>query len=126
MRLVSVKNIEAGSLLARPVLSGRPDEPPLLSAGAVFSEGYRAALLRAGVFAVYIEDDLSDGIEVPRVLHEETRQQVSRVLAKTYDEIARIAQSGRTLSSESLVALEQAARLIASDVEACGDAAFSF
>ena len=62
MRLISLARAEDGTLLGRDVLIGRADGVPLLRAGVTLTPRYRELLDRAGISAIYVEDELSDGI----------------------------------------------------------------
>jgi HD-GYP domain-containing protein (c-di-GMP phosphodiesterase class II) len=122
MRLVPTKRLEIGVRLGRDVLTGRPGEVPLLRKGALVSESYRDALLRSGVFAVYIDDELGEGIEIEHGVSDEVRYEANTVLAKTFDEVPTLIASGAPLSDTTLDDLGRVARLIAEDLESCGDA----
>jgi HD-GYP domain-containing protein (c-di-GMP phosphodiesterase class II) len=95
MRIAAVSRVPSGTRIARAVRSSRNGVCyPLLQAGAAIDEHIRAALLREGVFAVYVEDAASEGIEPPPpVLSEETRAEAMLELHKTFDLVA---TSGRT------------------------------
>ena len=62
MRLVPTTTLIYGAVVARDVLVGRPDGIPLLRAGVVITPDYRGRLLKLGIRAIYVEDDLGAGI----------------------------------------------------------------
>ena len=64
MRLVMTRRLESGAVLAADVLTGRSGTP-LLRKGTTLADNDRDTLVRAGINAVYVDDELSRGIEVP-------------------------------------------------------------
>src|SRR5581483_9621810 len=80
MRLVGVRRLEPGAVLARDVHTGRHGRAPLLVRGVTLDERRVAALERAGIHAVYVDDELGSGIEVPQALSEETRIRATAAL----------------------------------------------
>lgn len=83
MRRIYIDNIQPGSKLARTVFNfaGRP----LLMAGVVMQQAYVEKLKANGIFEVYIDDDISEGIEVQDVIDEKTRQEAKSVLKRIMD-----------------------------------------
>lgn len=122
MRLVATRRLEDGAQLARDVLTGQYGEVPLLRAGVAISARYRDALLRAGVHAVYVDDELGRGIEVPEILSERTRDEATSALARALEAAPAIHAAGMKLPVEMLEEMNRIAALIAADVAASGDA----
>ena len=75
MRLVATSRLVDGVRLGRDVRTGAAEHAPLLRAGTAITPEYRDALIRQGINAVYVDDELSAGIEVPEVLSERTRNE---------------------------------------------------
>jgi HD-GYP domain-containing protein (c-di-GMP phosphodiesterase class II) len=84
MRLTTVSRA-AGLRLARDLPATGPGRVPLLAHGALITERYQRALLAQGIHAVWVEDDLSDGIEpvelLPETVRAETAERVRGALA---------------------------------------------
>src|SRR5262249_31028809 len=95
MRLVATSKIEPGTALARDVHSGFHHELPLVRAGVVLEEQHRLSLARAGIDAVYVEDEFGDGIEVEPLLSDETRAMAMSSLVRTFAETSeRLTEGG--------------------------------
>src|SRR3954449_6238529 len=97
MRLVATRRVEEGTVLGADVMDGRSAAIPLLRAGVKFTERHRKALLAAGVNAIYIDDSLSEGIEVRQAVDPETRQRATRAVAKAFDGCAEAMDAGNAL-----------------------------
>ena len=122
MRLVLTRRLEPGAVLATDVLTGRHGTP-LLRKGTRLSNSYRDALVRAGVNAVYIDDALGEGIVVPQILSERTRQEATSALAQAFRAAPTVFGGEKTRMAPQLVEeLERIAAMIAGDVSDCGDA----
>ena len=122
MRLVMTRRLELGAVLATDVLTGRHGTP-LLRKGTRLTDSYRDALVRAGINAVYVNDALGHGIDVPQILSERTRQEATSALAQAFRAAPTVFGGGKTQMAPQLVEeLERIANLIASDVADCGDA----
>ena len=75
--------------LGRPVYSFSAGvRLPLLQPGAVITRPVRAGLERAGVFAVYVDDTLSEGITPAEPISGETRDHAMRALEETFTLVA--------------------------------------
>jgi HD-GYP domain-containing protein (c-di-GMP phosphodiesterase class II) len=116
MRLVATRRLIPGVRLARDVWRGVPGQVPLLRAGSLVTHEYREALLRDGINAVYVDDELAAGISVPEALSETTRRTVTTVLAGALTQ-SRSAAGGRSaLPATALVEMGRAVTLIVDDV----------
>jgi HD-GYP domain-containing protein (c-di-GMP phosphodiesterase class II) len=116
MRLVVTTRVPPGARLARDVFRGRPNEVPLLRAGIPVDGRHREALLRAGIRAVYVEDELSAGIEVREPVSHETRHQATSVIARALDDSEQALSTGRRLPVERIAELRQVVLMIVQDV----------
>ena len=122
MRLVMTRRIASGTVLATDVLTGRHGTP-LLRKGTQLSTSYRDALVRAGVNAVYVDDALGEGIAVPQILTERTRQEATSALAQAFRAAPTVFGGEKSKMAPQLVEeLERIAAMIAGDVADCGDA----
>jgi HD-GYP domain-containing protein (c-di-GMP phosphodiesterase class II) len=122
MRLMATSRVPDGALLGRDVRTGLAEHAPLLRAGTTITPEFRNALIRQGINAVYIDDELSNGIEVPDVLTERTRNEAESALQRAYDDIPVALGNGETLPDSAVTELKKIAHLIARDIAASGDA----
>lgn len=81
MRLVAVADCPDGTTVARDVRASVLDAMPLLGAGATLQPAYRRALERSGVTHVYVEDELSAGIEPAGIVPAEVRARAVRAVS---------------------------------------------
>lgn len=122
MRLVMTRRLEPGALLAADVLTGRSGTP-LLRRGTVITDHYRESLARAGINAVYIDDELGAGIEVPQILSDRTREEATSALAQAFRAAPSVFGGEKATMAPQLVdELERISAMIAADVSACGHA----
>jgi HD-GYP domain-containing protein (c-di-GMP phosphodiesterase class II) len=103
LRLIATTSIEPGMTVARDVHAGFHNQLPLVRSGLRLEEQHRVALRRAGVHAIYVEDEHSDGIDVVPALSEETRALAMSALVRTFAETsARFTESGGIRNSTVL------------------------
>src|SRR5215472_7281566 len=105
MRLATTSSVPDNARLARDVLTGRADGVPLLRAGVQLTARYRKGLADAGVHAVYIEDELGEGIEVEQLVSDETRSVATRAVADAYRSAKDKAAIGQPLEDGMIDAL---------------------
>jgi HD-GYP domain-containing protein (c-di-GMP phosphodiesterase class II) len=122
MRLMATSRIPDGALLGRDVRTGLAEHAPLLRAGTAITPVFRKALIRQGINAIYVDDELSAGIEVPEVLTERTRNDAETALQRAYDDIPTALGNGETVSDKTIGDLKKIAHMIARDIAASGDA----
>jgi HD-GYP domain-containing protein (c-di-GMP phosphodiesterase class II) len=120
MRLVGVRRLEPGTVLAKDVHTGRHGRAPLLVRGAVLDRRRIRSLERAGIFAVYVDDELGAGIDVPHALSEETRARATAALGTAIGKVR--TEHPPSLSPETVGELGEIAKLIADEIATCGDA----
>ena len=116
MRLLSIADLPQDARLARDILTGR-DAAPLLRAGVTLSERFVDHLGRAGVQAVWIEDEYSRGIEAESAVSAETRAVATRVLLALHDEAKRALAAGRALDPEATDELSEVVDAILQEIE---------
>lgn len=126
MRLVGVSRVEPGTVLARDVHTGRSGWAPLLRRGVVLDVKKLAALERSGIHAVYIDDELGSGIEVPQALSDEIRATATESLGNAFKKVL----DGRSdeehgLTNDTAVELTELAQKIADQIALCGDAIYA-
>jgi len=125
MRLISLTRAEDGAELGRDVLIGRADGVPLLRAGVKLTPRYRELLSRAGISAVYVEDELSDGIIVEPIIDDQTRAIATRAVSGAYNSARDAIGRGRQLAPEAVRALEDVVKRILEQIESSGGAALA-
>ena len=78
MRRVKVDSVPEGARLARTVFSS--DGGVLLMQGVELRDSYLELLRKRGIYEIYLNDDLSEGIEVHDVVNENTRNEAVAVV----------------------------------------------
>ncbi|MCX7773323.1 MAG: HD-GYP domain-containing protein [Clostridia bacterium] len=86
MRLIGIDQIIGSEVLARPIfdLDGRK----LLNAGVSLRPAIVQKLHEKGISSVYIEDELSEGIEVTGLLAEETKNRAKLIVREEMQRLA--------------------------------------
>ncbi len=87
MRIIDVSGIRTGMRLAKDIYLCNGSM--LLAEGMPLKESYIDKLTALGVYTIYIHDDISQGIEISDVIHEETRLHARALVKTTMDHIAR-------------------------------------
>src|SRR5207302_10671638 len=94
MRLMDVTRAER-LRLARHIPATDPRQMPLLRANAVISDRYVEALVHVGIRAVWVHDELSEGIEPVELIPPHVREQTARAMTGALDGARRACQEGR-------------------------------
>ncbi len=116
MRLISTADIEPGMLLANDVIASGNRDLPLARAGVTLDDRYRAALIAAGIHSIYVDDDLSAGIEVQPLVSEATRSATTRALVTAFADSSLERGAGRGVSAASVAEIASAVRMICDDL----------
>lgn len=116
MRLVATPDVPDGAVVARDVRGSATDAVPLLSAGAPLQAAYRRALERAGISHVFIEDDISAGIDPVGIVPREVRAQAIRAVSDLLATANRAAMRQLGVERADLAALEPVAKGLALEV----------
>jgi HD-GYP domain-containing protein (c-di-GMP phosphodiesterase class II) len=120
MRLVALQRLEEGAILARDVHTGVGGPLPLLARGAALDARRIVGLERAGIRAVYVDDALSEGVDVTPALSEETRAKAVSALGRALE---RTSTDGRAhVSPDVITSLATIAASIADEIADCDDA----
>jgi HD-GYP domain-containing protein (c-di-GMP phosphodiesterase class II) len=125
MRLISLARADDGAELGRDVLIGRPDGVPLLRAGVTLTPRYRELLLRAGISAIYVEDEVSDGIAVDPIIDDQTRAVATRAVSGAFTTARDALSRGRRLAPEAVQELQDVVQRILEQIESSGGAALA-
>jgi HD-GYP domain-containing protein (c-di-GMP phosphodiesterase class II) len=123
MRLMATRRVEDGVQLARDVMDGRPTAIPLLRAGVNITERHRRALIAAGIHAVYVEDELSEGIQVRQAVSEEARREATQAVGRAFEGARDSLVAGRSMPDSAVRDLQSVADMIARDIEDNADMA---
>ena len=116
MRLVSLPNLQENARLARDIMSGR-DGGPLLRAGVSLSARFIEHLHKAGIQAVWIDDELGRGIDPVPVISPQTRGLATRALSAVHEEAKRAVAAGRGLDPEATDDLSDVVDAILQEIE---------
>jgi HD-GYP domain-containing protein (c-di-GMP phosphodiesterase class II) len=122
MRLVGTDHLEPGAVLARDVLAGKNGSVSLLRRGIVLDRRFIGGLQRAGIHAVYVDDELGRGIEVSPLLSEQTRSLAADALAAAFEQTGSGNRPTQALSDETLGQMAAVVELLVAEVAQCGDA----
>ena len=99
MRLVPIIRAE-GYKLARDIPASDPRQMPLLRSGAEVTERYVRGLAEVGVTAVWVHDDLSDGITPVDLVAPKVRKEAARAVSSALDGARQGFERNQPLSPE--------------------------
>lgn len=85
MRIIGVEGINPNMKLGMPVYDGQGRL--LLNKGVVLNRHYINRLVSLGISEIYVEDQISTGIEIPTVLSEEEKAKEKKVIQKVIADI---------------------------------------
>ena len=125
MRLIATSRAKDGTELGRDVMIGRPDGVPLLRAGVILTPRYRELLVRAGVSAVYVEDEASEGIIVEPVIDDRTRAVATRAVSTAFQSAREAMARGKPLTPDTVEALQDVVSMIMNQIDSAGGVALA-
>jgi HD-GYP domain-containing protein (c-di-GMP phosphodiesterase class II) len=123
MRLMATRRLAEGAVLGRDVMDGRPTTIPLLRKGVKVTPRHRDALLAAGVHAVYVDDAISEGIEVKQAVDPDTRRRATVAVSQAFQGCKESLSNGTGVPESVVGDLQQVAEMIARDIEENADMA---
>lgn len=85
MQKISLANLQPGMVVGRHIYGS--DGLLLLNTGTVLNECFINRLKKIGVVSIYITNSYLDGIEIPEVIREETRQKAVTLIQKSFDNL---------------------------------------
>jgi HD-GYP domain-containing protein (c-di-GMP phosphodiesterase class II) len=91
------------------------DMPPMLRRGAQISDSFRQSLVRAGVTSVWIDDDLSEGIDPLEALSEETRDHAIDAIRTLFVDVEERRGAG-PLSHQWVELMQDISRRVVADI----------
>jgi HD-GYP domain-containing protein (c-di-GMP phosphodiesterase class II) len=121
MRTIRLDALDEGTVLGKDVLA--PGGQPLLRKGVKLTARYIRSLMDAGVSSVWIEDDLSEGIEPVTAITDETRVKATNAVRSALGDAREAMAKGRSLSPEAMQELSAVAEQIALEVSSSADLA---
>jgi HD-GYP domain-containing protein (c-di-GMP phosphodiesterase class II) len=119
MRLLTLAHnvpLPHGATVGQDVQIPGVNGPPLLRRGVELNHRYVAALLAKGVHAVWVDDELSEGVVPARVLTPETQQRAIVAVGSALSDATDALTTGRGLSVRAIDDLQHVATLIAGEV----------
>lgn len=117
MRLVAVADCPDGATVARDVRASVLDAMPLLGAGATLQPAYRRALGRSGVTHLYVDDELSAGIEPAGIVPPDVRTRAIRAVSDLISSAYEAATRRAGVERAHIAALEPVAKQLALEVQ---------
>ncbi len=85
MRLISTPLLQEGDIIGRDVVS--PEGSILLKHDTRFKEAFKNKLLERGILEVYIEDEVSEGIEPVGIISQESKQIIMSDIKAQYESL---------------------------------------
>jgi len=125
MRLIATTRAQDGAELGRDVMIGRPDGVPLLRSGIRLTPRYRELLVKAGVSAIYVEDELSEGIVVEPVVDDQTRAIATRAVSTAFNTARDALSRGKRLTPDTVEALQDVVNRILAQIVSSGGVALA-
>ena len=109
--------------LARDLPPTGPNRIPLLRSGTVITPRFQRALGEHGIYALWVDDGLSDGIEPVELLPEPVRAETAAKVASALEEARTAIGDSQRLAHDVLAELRDVVDLIASSIADSPDAA---
>lgn len=125
MRLVSTHRLQPGAVIARDVRTSAPGTAPLLRAGVTVTASIARRLVELDVEAVWVRDELSEGIEPLEALSDEARDEAEREVIATLGAARDALAAGQALADRDVRRLRDVAARIAHEVVAFPEAAIA-
>jgi HD-GYP domain-containing protein (c-di-GMP phosphodiesterase class II) len=122
MRLTPLSRA-VGHRLARDLPPTGPNRIPLLRSGTVVTPRFERALAEHGIHAVWIEDELSEGIEPVALLPEPVRMETAAKVASALDEARAAIGHSQHLPQRVVTEMRGVVDLIAASIADSSDAA---
>jgi HD-GYP domain-containing protein (c-di-GMP phosphodiesterase class II) len=126
MRIVPIRGVRDGMELARDIPNPKPGGVPLLRAGVALSERLSQRLGSGGVRAVWVKDDLGEGIDPVVPLPDDVRRSSEEAIAMCVSAATKALAAGTAVSDVALRDVEEAAVAISEALEKCPEAALAF
>jgi HD-GYP domain-containing protein (c-di-GMP phosphodiesterase class II) len=126
MRIVPIRSVREGMELARDIPNPKAGGVPLLRSGVSLSERLAGRLARESVRAVWVKDDLGEGIDPVVPLPDDVRRSSEEALAMCVSAATKALAAGTSISEVALQDVEEAAVAISEALEECPEAALAF
>lgn len=125
MRLVRVASVQDGMELARDIPSGAFGAQPLLRQGVRLSPSLAGRLGELGVRAIWIEDDMAEGIVPSQPLPDHVREATERAVTSCLEAARSLEGSLSYLPAHSFGQIENAAERLVEALSDCPEAALA-
>ncbi len=102
MRLKSINHVEPGDALGKAVYDDKCQL--LLARGVALTDGYIDRLKKSNIHCVYVNDELSEGLEFDNVIPDEVKVQSVNVVRNVFKDIT--GRKGVSLSNEGVEAIK--------------------
>jgi HD-GYP domain-containing protein (c-di-GMP phosphodiesterase class II) len=110
-------------VLARDVFGGRNGTIPLLRSGVVLNRHFIDRLELAGIYTVFIDDEISAGIEITPIISEETRSLAADSLGAVFKEMRSGETAAQPIGAATLSQMTAVVELLAAEIANSRDAA---
>ena len=125
MRLISSQRLLPGTTVARDVRPGIAGTTPLVHAGTRLTDTMCRRLGELDVAAVWVDDELGEGIEPLEALSEETRGEAEREVTSTLANARNALAGGQQLAPRDVLRLRDVAAAIATEISGLPEAVFA-
>jgi HD-GYP domain-containing protein (c-di-GMP phosphodiesterase class II) len=125
MRLVSSRQLTPGTIVAREVRNGPSGTAPLVLAGTRLTDSMCSRLATRGVQAVWVDDELGEGIEPLEALSPGTRDQAEKEVTATLAQARERLAAGQQLQAQDVERLRGVAASIATEVAGLPEAVYA-
>src|SRR4051812_21951465 len=122
MRLLSISRA-VGHQVARDIPAADPGQMPLLRAGARMTDRCSASLAAAGIHAVWVHDEFTDGIEPVDLVPPQVREEAARMVSNALDRAGLDFDRRAVLSRQLRLDLAEIVDKIVAAVASHGDTA---
>lgn len=126
MRIVPIASITDGMQLAQDIPNPSPGGAPLLRAGVTLSDRLAARLAASSIRAVWISDELGEGIEPVAPLPDNVRQRTEVAHAKYVQAACQMLAASTGIPDAVLRELEQAVLSVTAALKDCPEVALAF
>jgi HD-GYP domain-containing protein (c-di-GMP phosphodiesterase class II) len=126
MRLVRIDWIQEGMELARDIPSAAVGAAPLLRRGVRLSPSLGVRLSSLGIRALWIEDDMGEGIIPAMPLPDHIRASTEEAVSACFDAARAVASDLSELPHSALKQIEHAADSLIQALASCPEAALAF
>jgi HD-GYP domain-containing protein (c-di-GMP phosphodiesterase class II) len=115
MRRVATEHLVVGDRIGRDVLA-HLGVLPLLRSGVRVSEPLRRSLQRAGITSVWVDDEISAGIEPPELLSDDTRNRAVSTIRQAFLDSSNHLKTAPSVNPHTLASMSEVVDMMIDDV----------